>query len=141
MVKEKVLTGKYKDSPLIYDHIKTADGQEIYFNSFSVMNFEPADKSRADYWADSSIRVDGTSSRDDDKDRRLISVQWRTGENSILQVNTKTYNRLMEAVLGKVPEDRSQTAAVPEQKSRSKLIPVILILIGIYIVLKFTILK
>jgi hypothetical protein len=42
MVKEKVLTGKYKACPIVNDHIKSFDGEEIYFNSFSVMNMEPA---------------------------------------------------------------------------------------------------
>ena len=49
MVKEKVLTGRYKDCDLVYDHIRSTNGEDIFFNSFSVMNMEPADKSKVNF--------------------------------------------------------------------------------------------
>lgn len=132
MVKEKVLSGKYKDCSIIYDHIKNTDGNDIYFNSFSVMNFEPADQSKADYWSNQSLRVDGTMSGDSEKDQRWISVKWRNGEDSLLQVNTKTYNRLMEAMFGRAPQEQVDVVKTTEKKSNKKAVFFIaVILIGI----------
>lgn len=131
MVKEKVLTGRYKDCPIVYDHIKSFDGEEIFFNSFSVMNMEPADRSKADYWSDSSLRVDGAMASNAEKDQRYLSVKWRNGEESVLQVNTKTYNRLMEAVLGRVPQEHAETEKTVEKKSHKKAIFIAIILIAI----------
>lgn len=131
MVKEKVLTGRYKDCPIVYDHIKSSDGEEIYFNSFSVMNMEPADRSRANYWNDSSLRVDGSMSGAAEKDQRYLSVKWRNGEESLLQVNTKTYNRLMEVVLGRAPQEHAEAEKTVEKKSHKKAIFIAMILIAI----------
>ncbi len=138
MVKEKVLTGRYKDCSIVYDHIKNTDGQEIYFNSFSVMNMVPADQSKANYWNDSSLRVDGTSSADTEKDRRLISVEWRNGEISLLQVNTKTFNRLMEAMFGCVPQEHTEPKRTVKKKSH-KGAAIFVAIILICIILKFTV--
>jgi hypothetical protein len=131
MVKEKVLSGRYKDCPIVYDHIKSYEGEEIYFNSFSVIKMEPADRSRADYWSDSSLRVDGAMSSDSEKDQRYLSVKLRNGEESVLQVNTKTYNRLMEAVLGRVPQEHVETEKTVEKKSHKKAIFIAIVLIAI----------
>ena len=139
MVKEKVLTGRYKDCSIIYDHIKNTNGEDIYFNSFSVMSLKPADQSKVDYWGDSSLRVDGAMSRDTEKDRRLISVEWRNGETSLLQVNTKTYNRIMESLFGQVPHEqvKGDTGKTVEKKSYKAAILIAIILICI--ILKFTV--
>lgn len=136
MIKEKVLEGKYKDFSIMYDHIKNPYGDDIYFNNFSVKNMEPADQSKASYWNDSSRRVDGATSGAADKDRRLISVEWRNGENSVLQVNTTTYNRLMEAVLGRIPKEQVPDKAPAEKKSHGKTVLFLLVIVLIGIALK-----
>ncbi len=119
MVKEKVLSGRYRDCPFIYDHIKSSNGEDIYFNSYSVMNMAPADMSRADYWSDQALRIDGSTSGEIDKDRRLISIKWRNGETSLLQVNNTTFNRLMDTMYGHVPEERNERKQTVKKKKKS----------------------
>ncbi len=135
MIKEKVLSGKYKDYAIVYDHIKNPYGDDIYFNNFSVMNMEPADRSKITYWTDSSRRVDGATSGNLDKDQRLISVEWRNGETSLLQVNTTTYNRLMEAVLGHVPKEFTPGKAKIKKKTHKKTIVFAILLIALVLIL------
>ncbi len=137
MVKEKVLSGRYKDSAIVYDHI-SYNGEDIYFNNFTVMSMEAADMSKVDYWNDKSLRVDGSSmSGEAEKDRRLISVMWRNGDQSVLQVNTKTYNRLMEAVFGEVPPERTAVKRSVKRKKKSSSKGIIFIaIIAIVIVIK-----
>ena len=107
MVKEKVLAGRYKDYLIVYDHIRNPSGDDIYFNSLTVKEFEPFDHSKNGVWEGIVVSVPGAINAGDvDKDQRLISVVWRNGDKSMLQVNTITYNRLMEAVLGHVPEEK-----------------------------------
>lgn len=137
MIKEKVLEGKYKDFSVVYDHIKNPYGDDIYFNSFSVKNMEPADQSKISYWNDSSRRVDGATSGTAEKDRRLISVEWRSGDHSVLQVNTTTYNRLMEAVLGRVPKEQVNEKAPDEKKSHGKTVLFLLVIVLIGVAVKF----
>jgi hypothetical protein len=137
MIKEKVLSGRYKDCPIVYDHIRSFNGEDIYFNSFSVMNMGPADQSRADYWSDQSIRVDGSTSRDADKDRRLISVEWRNGETSLLQVNNRTFNRLMEAMYGRVPEEKGEIKQSEKKKASGKGIGIIILIIAAAVIIKY----
>lgn len=122
MLKEKVLTGRYKDCDFVYDHIRSMDGEDIFFNSFSVMNMEPADKSKVNYWSDKSLRVDGTMSGDAEKDMRYLSIKWRNGEESLLQVTTKTFNRLMEAMYGRVPQEAVEEPAHEKKRSSKKVI-------------------
>lgn len=129
MIKEKVLEGKYKDLSIVYDHIKNPYGDDIYFNNFSVKKMETADQSKTSYWTDSSRRVDGATSGAADKDQRLISVEWRSGEVSLLQVNTTTYNRLMEAVLGHVPKEFIPEKAPVKKKSHIKAVLFAIVLI------------
>ena len=138
MVKEKVLSGRYKDCAIVYDHI-SYNSEDIYFNNFTVMNMEPADMSKVDYWNDKSLRVDGSfMSGEADKDRRLISVKWRNGEQSVLQVNTKTYNRLMEAVFSEVPQEKTSVKRPAKRKKKSSNKGIIFIaIIVIAIVIKF----
>lgn len=132
MVKEKVLTGRYKDCDLVYDHIRSMNGEDIFFNSFSVMNMEPADKSKMTYWSDKSLRVDGTMAGDAEKDLRFLSIQWRNGEESLLQVHTKTFNRLMEAMYGRVPQEAVEEPEYNEKKSSKKIVFFLaIILIGV----------
>jgi hypothetical protein len=111
-------------------------GEDIFFNSFSVMSMEPADKSKVTFWTDKSLRVDGTMSGDAEKDMRFLSIKWRNGEESLLQVNTKTFNRLMEAMYGRVPQEQPEEPEADVKKSSKKAVLFIaVILIGI--ILKF----
>lgn len=140
MIKEKVLSGRYKDCPIVYDHIRSLNGEDIYFNSFSVMNMGPADQSRTDYWSDQSIRVDSSVSKEADKDRRLIKIEWRNGETSLLQVNNRTFNRLMEAMYGRIPEEKTEIKKTEKkQKSSGKVFFVVILLIGAAVILKLLI--
>lgn len=129
MVKEKVISGRYKDCDLVYDHIRSMNGEDIFFNSFSVMNMEPADKSKVTYWSDKSLRVDGTMGAEGEKDLRFLSIKWRNGEESVLQVNTKTFNRLMEAMYGRVPQEAVEVAESDEKKSSKKVIFIIAVVL------------
>lgn len=134
MVKEKVLTGRYKDCDFVYDHIRSMAGEDIFFNSFSVMSMEPADKSKVTFWTDKSLRVDGTMSGDAEKDLRILSIKWRNGEESLLQVNTKTFNRLMEAMYGRVLQEQpGEAEETGSKKSHKAAVIIAVILIGIII--------
>jgi hypothetical protein len=112
------------------------EGEDIFFNSFSVMNMEPADKSKVNYWTDKSLRVDGTMSTDAEKDMRYLSIKWRNGEESLLQVNTKTFNRLMEAMYGRIPQEAVEEPEYDERRSSKKVILFIAVIV-ICVVLKF----
>jgi hypothetical protein len=138
MVKEKVLTGRYKDCDFVYDHIRSMNGEDIFFNSFSVMNMEPADKSKVTYWSDKSLRVDGTMAAEGEKDLRFLSIQWRNGEESLLQVNTKTFNRLMEAMYGRAPQEAVEEPDFAEKKSSKKVVFFIAVIL-ICVALKFVV--
>jgi predicted transcriptional regulator len=79
-------------------------------------------------------------SGDAEKDQRFLSIKWRNGEESLLQVYTKTFNRLMEAMYGRVPKE--QTDEAEETGRKKSRIPVILfavILIGV--IVKFFVLN
>ena len=71
---------------------------------------------------DKSLRVDGTMAGDAEKDLRYLSIKWRNGEESLLQVTTKTFNRLMEAMYGRVPQDVIEEPAYAEKRSSKKVI-------------------
>ncbi len=141
MVKEKVLAGRYKDLMIVYDHIKNPASDDIYFNTFSVKTFEIADKSKNGIWGDIARDAARAAEAGMEKDHRLVSVEWRDGEKSLLQLNSKTCNRLMETLFGRIPQEFAQEPVQEEEKSKSsKAIIFIVVAVIIFVVVKFFIL-
>lgn len=138
MLQEKVLAGKYKDYAIVYDHIKNAAGDDVYFNSLTVKTFELADLSKGSIWEGVLTSTARSAAGEGDKDQRLISVEWRNGERSLLQINSLTCKRLMENIFGYVPKEFLEEETVQEKKkSHAKLYVIGIILIIIIIKLIF----
>ena len=131
MLQEKVLAGKYKDYSIVYDHIKNMAGDDVYFNNLSVKTFELADMSKGSIWEGVLTASAKSAAGQDDKEQRLISVEWRSGDRSLLQINSITCKRLMEALFGYVPKEFMEEETVLEKKSHAKIyiIGVILLIV------------
>jgi hypothetical protein len=129
MLQEKVLAGKYKDYSIVYDHIKNMTGDDVYFNNFTIKTFELADMSRGSIWEGVSTTTARSAAGQDGKEQRLISVEWRGGERSLLQISSTTYKRIAESLFGYVPKELMEAEVLPEKKSHAKFYVIGLILI------------
>lgn len=118
MLKEKVLAGKYKDYAIVYDHIKNMAGDDVYFNTLAVKTFELADLSKGSIWEGVTTGA-AKAAGEDEKDQRLISVEWRNGDRSLLQVNSTTCTRLMESLFGRVPKELMEEERTTGKKSHA----------------------
>lgn len=136
MLQEKVLAGKYKDYAVIYDHIKNMAGDDIYFNNLTVKTFELADMSKGSIWEGVLTKTARSAAGDDDKEQRLISVEWRSGDRSLLQVNSMTCKRLMESIFGYVPKEFTEEKTIHKKKSHTKIYVLGFILIIAIVVAK-----
>jgi len=141
MLQEKVLAGKYKDYAVIYDHIKNIAGDDIYFNNLAVKTLELADMSKGSIWEGVLTKTARSAAGDDGKEQRLISVEWRNGDRSLLQINSLTCKRIMESMFGYVPKEFMEEEPSAGKKSHAKvyIFGVILIFAAIALV-KFFIL-
>ena len=120
MLQEKVLAGKYKDYAVIYDHIRNIAGEDIYFNNLAVKTLELADMSQGSIWEGVSTKTAKCAAGDDEKEQRLISVEWRNGDRSLLQINSMTCKRIMESMFGYVPKEFMEEETVHRKKSKKK---------------------
>ncbi len=146
MGKEKVLAGKYQNYPVVYDHIKNMAGEDIFFNTLSVREFKPYDLKDGTWEGFKVTAAEAINSGEVDQEQRYISVVWRDGDRSLLQVNIKTYNRLMETMFGHVPIEEKENDEVKKtvkkkSKSKSHKKMYIMILIITIIILKFFVFK
>lgn len=137
MLQEKVLAGKYKDYAIVYDHIKNMDGDDVYFNNLTVKTFELADMSKGSIWEGVLTKTARSAAGKDDKEQRLISVEWRSGDRSLLQINSMTCKRLMESLFGYVPKELMEEEPIHEKKSHATMICVIGLILVIVIVKLF----
>ena len=135
MLQEKVLAGKYKDYAIVYDHIKNMAGDDVYFNNLTVKTFELADMSKGSIWEGVLTRTARSAAGDGDKEQRLISVEWRSGDKSLMQINSMTCKRLMESLFGYVPKEFMEEETIHEKKSHTKVYVIGFILI--IVVVKF----
>jgi len=140
MLQEKVLAGKYKDYAVIYDHIKNMAGDDIYFNNLSVKTLELADMSKGSIWEGVLTKTARSAAGDDGKEQRLISVEWRNGDRSLLQINSLTCKRIMESMFGYVPKEFMEEETTHAKKSHAKVYVLGLILIIAIVIAKFFIL-
>jgi len=120
MLQEKVLAGKYKDYAVIYDHIKNMAGDDIYFNNLTVKTLELADMSKGSIWEGVLTKTARSAAGDDGKEQRLISVEWRNGDRSLLQINSMTCKRIMESMFGYVPKEFMEKETMRGKKSHAK---------------------
>lgn len=132
MLQEKVLAGKYKDYTIVYDHIKVTSGDDVYFNNFTVKTFELADLSKGSIWDGILTTTARSAAGHDGKEQRLISVEWRNGERSLLQISSPTYKRIAESLFGSVPKEASEDESA-EKKSHAKFYIIGLILIAVIV--------
>lgn len=137
MLQEKVLAGKYKDYSIIFDHIKNMAGDDIYFNNLTVKTFELADMSKGSIWEGVLTKTARSAAGDDNKEQRLISVEWRSGDRSLLQMNSMTCKRLMESIFGYVPKEFMEEEIMHEKKSHAKVYVVGFIVIIAIVIAKF----
>ncbi|MEL7654938.1 MAG: hypothetical protein AAGU75_03405 [Bacillota bacterium] len=119
MLQEKVLAGKYKDYAIVYDHIKNMTGDDVYFNNFTVKTFELADMSKGSIWEGVLTATARSAAGQDDKEQRLISVEWRDGDRSLLQINSMTCKRLMESLFGYIPKELMEKETLHKKKPKS----------------------
>ena len=140
MLQEKVLAGKYKDYAVIYDHIKNIAGDDIYFNNLAVKTLELADMSKGSIWEGVMTKTARSAAGDDGKEQRLISVEWRNGDRSLLQINSMTCKRIMESMFGYVPKEFMEEEQSGGKKSHAKVYVFGIILIIAIVVVKFFIL-
>lgn len=139
MLQEKVLAGKYKDYTIVYDHIKNLTGDDVYFNNFTVKAFELADMSKGSIWEGVLTSTARSAAGQGNKEQRLISVEWRSGDRSLMQISSTTYKRIAESLFGYVPKDLTEEEVPYEKKSRTKFYIIGLILI--IVVAKFLFFK
>ena len=132
MLQEKVLAGKYKDYTIVYDHIKVTSGDDVYFNNFTVKTFELADLSKGSIWDGILTTTARSAAGQDGKEQRLISVEWRNGERSLLQIGSPTYKRIAESLFGSVPKEALEDESA-EKKSHAKFYILGLILIAVIV--------
>jgi len=140
MLQEKVLAGKYKDYSVIYDHIKNIAGDDLYFNNLTVKTLELADMSKGSIWDGVLTKSARSAAGDDGKEQRLISVEWRNGDRSLLQINSMTCKRIMESMFGYVPKEFMEDEPVRGKKSHAKVYVFGVILIIAIVLVKFFIL-
>ena len=140
MLQEKVLAGKYKDYSVIYDHIKNTAGDDLYFNNLTVKTLELADMSKGSIWEGVLTKSARSSAGDDGKEQRLISVEWRNGDRSLLQINSMTCKRIMESMFGYVPKEFMEDEPASGKKSHAKVYVFGVILIIAIVLVKFFIL-
>jgi len=140
MLQEKVLAGKYKDYSVIYDHIKNIAGDDLYFNNLTVKTLELADMSKGSIWEGVLTKSARSAAGDDGKEQRLISVEWRNGDRSLLQINSMTCKRIMESMFGYVPKEFMEDEPVRGKKSHAKVYVFGVILIIAIVLVKFFIL-
>ena len=140
MLQEKVLAGKYKDYSVIYDHIKNIAGDDLYFNNLTVKTLELADMSKGSIWEGVLTKSARSAAGDDGKEQRLISVEWRNGDRSLLQINSMTCKRIMESMFGYVPKEFMEDEPVSGKKSHAKIIVFGVILIIAIVLVKVFIL-
>lgn len=136
MLQEKVLAGKYKDYAVIYDHIKNMGGDDIYFNNLTVKTLELADMSKGSIWEGVLTKTARSAAGDDGKEQRLISVEWRNGDRSLLQINSMTCKRIMESMFGYVPKEFMEEETIHEKKSHAKVYVLGIILIVAIVIVK-----
>jgi len=137
MLQEIVLAGKYKDYAIIYDHIKNMGGDDIYFNNLAVKTLELADMSKGSIWEGVLTKTARSAAGDDGKEQRLISVEWRNGDRSLLQINSLTCKRIMESMFGYVPKEFMEVETIQEKKSHTKLFVLGFIVIIAVVIAKF----
>lgn len=137
MLQEKVLAGKYKDYSVIYDHIKNIAGDDLYFNNLSVKTLELADMSKGSIWEGVLTNTARSAAGDDGKEQRLISVEWRNGDRSLLQINSMTCKRIMESMFGYVPKEFMEEEPSGGKKSHAKVYVFGVILIIAIALVKF----
>ncbi len=137
MLQEKVLAGKYKDYAVIFDHIKNMAGDDIYFNNLTVKTFELADMSKGSIWEGVLTNTARSAAGDDNKEQRLVSVEWRNGDRSLLQINSMTCKRLMESIFGYVPKEFMEEETIHGKKSHAKVFVLGFIVIIAIVIAKF----
>lgn len=146
MGREKVLAGKYQNYPVVYDHIRNMAGQDIYFNTLTVREMSPYDLKGGVWEGLTVIASEAVNAGDVDQEQRFISIVWRDGDRSLLQVNLKTYTRIMETMFGHVPKEETERIEVKKtvkkkEKRKSHKKQIFIILILLLIVLKFFVFK
>jgi len=112
-------------------------GDDIYFNNLAVKTLELADMSKGSIWEGVLTKTARSAAGDDGKEQRLISVEWRNGDRSLLQINSLTCKRIMESMFGYVPKEFMEVETIQEKKSHTKLFVLGFIVIIAVVIAKF----